>query len=188
MKKWLVLALAVTFFCMLFGESVSDSTWGKPRKSYNIWLFGEVGVGIIKSVSLLSLDGGLGLEYNERIRVTVYKIRYAEKVKFFDSAKYEFRGQGGQIGYVWRKNNLKVIPSLGYEYGTIGIGEGPLLDGFLGNDYESYRFVDIGYILVSVNAQLKIAPASAISSRLFFSYNKDYPVFGVSMCLCLGKM
>ncbi|GEM_PF-1500934 len=167
MKKWLVLILTLLISSLLLGESVADSTVAEPPQSFNAWLFYERGTGSYERVGLLALEGGLGLEFNEKVRATLYKVMYTESSGMFNAVKYEFIGKGAQIGYVWRHKKLKLSPSIGYEYGSISIGEGNIIEEGIGSNYERDRFEDIYYIPVSLNAQLKFLPVAALSGRIF---------------------
>lgn len=188
MKKCFVLVVFITLAYMLCGESIADSTGVKPNAKYAIWAFGEIGGGSISEVALLAPLGGIAFEYNQHFRVSAYKLVYTERTAMFNPIKYDFVGKGAQIGYVWPVNKFKLSTSIGYEFGDIRIGEGPLEHGFLGEHYERYRYESIFFTPLSFEGQYMISHYVAFSGRFYHAFNKRYPVSGFGLGLCVGKL
>jgi len=186
--KYLVVALLMLSCVALMAESAADSLVAENRSKLGIWAFGEFGVGHYSGVGLRSVQGGLAFKLHGKIMVKGYALLYTEDVQMFDDAKYEFLGFGMRIGPVFRKNKVSLSPTIGLESGTIRIGEGDYIDGFIGAYYTSYRKEDIIYVPISLELQAQIGRIMQLTGRAFVAVNKDYPVFGLGFGIGLGWM
>ncbi len=172
----------------LRAQPVTDSLAVVTESKPGIWAFGEFGVGHYSGVRLRSVQGGLALKLQDRILVKGYTLLYTEDVQMFDDAKYEFLGFGMRIGPVFKKNKVSLSPTIGLESGTIRIGEGDYIDGFIGDYYTSYRKEDIIYVPISLELQAQIGRIMQLTGRVFVAVNTDYPVFGLNFGMGLGWM
>jgi hypothetical protein len=186
--KYVLITLMMLCCASLWAEDGVDSLSVKKDAGIGVWAYAEYGFGGFNGVSLSSLQAGLGLELLHKIQVKAYVLSHQEAVDFFDNPKYWFKGLGVRIGPVFHSDKLAVSPSIGLESGTIRIGEGEYIEGFLGHSYASYREEDILYIPVSLEFQIHIGRVILLSGRTFADLNSDYPVMGLSFGLGLGWM
>ena len=188
MKKILIFPILLIVATILSSETLPEPESQSQNTTWNLWGYFDYGNGILKNVFLRSLEGGVGMELNDKYRFTVYKKIYSEPVEMFDDAKYEFLGYGVQFGRVWQVNNWKFCPSIGIEKGRMRTGQGSYTLNWLGYDYEYFTYDDIYYTILSLSAQYRLGSVVALNGKLFAAINPDYPAFGLSLGLNLGKM
>ncbi|MDY0150798.1 MAG: hypothetical protein RBS43_00820 [Candidatus Cloacimonas sp.] len=188
MKIWLVLLIA-TFMCSCILAQVSEENVPQKKGTPDsIYLFFESGTGSFNGLDLLTLRGGLAYEYKQSIMLSAYMVHHSETAAILDASKYTFMGTGVQLGKVFRKDKLKIIPSVGIEFGHIDIGEGPLISDWFTTSYASYHTENAYLYPVSVQFLYKLGRYASINGRFGYAYNWEYPLVEFDLGMCLGKM
>lgn len=188
MKKWLVLLMAIVMSSYILAQVEEETVTKKKGTPDSFYLFYELGTGTIGGYDLLTSQGGLAYEYNQNIMLSAYMVIHAENAPMFSPYKYNFVGHGIQIGKVFRKKRLKMIPSVGFEFGHVDIGEGRIIHSWIGSEYASYRTENAYLFPVCLLVHYKLGKFAGLSGRFGYAYNWEYPLVELNIGLCVGKM
>lgn len=184
--KHALLVLILLLCTAMWAEDGVLRFHGKDGAIVGVWGYGEYAYGSINRVNIQGIQYGLAVEILGRIQVKGYESGYNEGKLMFDDSKYNFSGYGVRIGPVIHAIGLDILPSIGWEKGTIEIGEGEYTEGFWGYQYDYIRTEKISYVPISLEVQAKIGRILLLSGRYFFAPHSDYSLNGFCLGLGLG--
>lgn len=187
MKKIALTLVTVSLALLLFGADPADSTGTNILSDMKINVCSDVGFGEIVDRNMMSLSYGIGLEYKNSYRLTGYRRHMSEVVDLFDAPKYEMHAGGVRLAFVYRTGDVKIIPSVGYEFGTMRIGEGAYEQTFLGYTYESFRNEHVHYTPLGLGLEIKAISYLSVYTNLTLSPHREYKYFEMKFGFNIGK-
>lgn len=186
--KWMWIFVILNLAAMLFAEA-------KPEKLHSdrTWGYFEMGKGALKGKNILSVNGGVSYELNQRICFTIYKAMHEDDREFMSDypAKYSFHGHGVLIGPVFKHGKFKFIPSAGIEFGTMSVGENLYYDDsvfFPSYHWQNVNKETVTFLPLSLLGKFNYTDFLAFRGKLGINIHKTYPLVNVSLGICVGRL